>query len=311
MKKPASERRRGAGGARRGRVGRGAPDRSRRGDSGPGGRAESGPVETVVATGISEIEDGRLHRPARAVPQAPAPADGPTSSAAPAPSSSPTPEETAEAADRLGRALSPDQAAWLAGYLADLHRWNRVMNLVGTRTWRETLETLIVDSWNLADFLAARPWATEGGRPLSLDLGAGAGLPGLPLRAFWTAGRYWLVEIRSKRAAFMQGVLARRPRPGTQVFAGSAEALPAELRQADLVLGRAFRPWRELLALAGDLLGSGGLAVVMANQPPPASEVAVEGAGGPVRFRLTAEAAYAAAGGERYFWAFTPVSMPR
>ena len=52
----------------------------------------------------------------------------------------------------------------------------------------------------------------------------------------------------------------------------------------------------QLLALAGDLLGSGGLAVVMANQPPPASEVAVEGAGGPVRFRLTAEAAYAAAG---------------
>ena len=52
----------------------------------------------------------------------------------------------AKAAAGLGRALTPEQAEKLAGYLTLLTRWRGRVNLVGPSDWREILETLVADS---------------------------------------------------------------------------------------------------------------------------------------------------------------------
>ncbi|WMW66469.1 class I SAM-dependent methyltransferase [Nitratidesulfovibrio liaohensis] len=156
----------------------------------------------------------------------------------------------------------------LAGYLELLMKWNRVMNLVGTHTWQATFRTLIVDSLHLARFLRTLPLPEA---PETWDLGAGAGLPGIPLRAVWQAGTYHLVDAREKRTLFLSNVLARHPLPGTVVFRGRVEEFMPTRPKADCVVSRAFLPWSEVLQLVRDHVAPGGVVVFLANEGAPAS----------------------------------------
>jgi 16S rRNA (guanine527-N7)-methyltransferase len=179
----------------------------------------------------------------------------------------------------------------LAVYLGLLVKWNSRMNLVGPATWTEILETLIQDSWHLADLLQnLDPQPAE-----TLDLGAGAGLPGIPLRVFWTAGDYWLVEPRQKRALFMEQAAAHMRLPRTRVLCARMEVLPPARRQAGLIVSRAFMPWRKLLAEVRGFLAPGGRVLVMSNE---AAGETVEG------YALEREQGYAVTGKDRYFRLF-------
>lgn len=217
----------------------------------------------------------------------------------------PTPEAVACLARTLGRDLDPDQARGLARYLELLETWNRKMNLVGPKAWPEMLAELAADSWRLADLLPELPVPPE---PLTLDFGAGAGIPGVPLRLFWSCGEYVLVEPRAKRAGFLRQCLAELRLPGTRVFEGRAEdvrrILPPGRDGADLCLSRAFKPWREFLETAGRYRGTGGpgpLAVVFANRPEPDGPP-------PPDWTLAWTRAYPSRGGTGFFWVFAPVS---
>jgi 16S rRNA (guanine527-N7)-methyltransferase len=197
----------------------------------------------------------------------------------------------AAAAARLGRTLTKDHAGLLAVYLGLLVKWNSRMNLVGPSSWPEILETLIQDSWHLADLLAGLdPQPSD-----TLDLGAGAGLPGIPLRVFWDAGDYWLVEPRQKRALFMEQAVAHMRLPRIRVICGRMEALPEERRRAGLIVSRAFMPWRKLLDEVRGYLAPGGRVLVMSNET---SDETVDG------YALEDVREYAVAGGTRYFRLF-------
>lgn len=156
----------------------------------------------------------------------------------------------------------------LARHLGALMRWNARMNLVGARNWRDAARDLVADSLILEGFL--RRLQASGilpAEPLSWDLGAGAGLPGIPLRLVWHDGAYHLVEAREKRAVFLMTVLADLGLPRTDALRGRAEdLLAASPRGADLILSRAFMPWRELLAFAGPHLADGGVVLLMSRE---------------------------------------------
>jgi len=225
----------------------------------------------------------------------------------------PAPGEVSGEARRAGFKLTPDQAQGLAQYLTLLLKWNKAMNLVGRADWPGVFRDLTADSLHLATFLArlALPEA-----PLTLDLGAGAGLPGIPLRVVWQKGDYVLVELREKRAIFLSQAVGALKLPRTKVLHGRAEAslaalpgLGLEARRADLVLSRAFMPWRQLLPLAAELLKNSGVLVILANEPPPENlaESLPEG----VDFQLLDSQEYPAESRTRYFWALASApSMP-
>ena len=214
----------------------------------------------------------------------------------------PTAADVAAAANRLGRHIETAQAEPLAAYLDQLVTWNRKMNLVGPGKWQAIFDTLVVDSLHLADFLPTLDLPDD---PLTLDLGAGAGLPGIPLRALWQAGDYWLVEVRQKRALFMQSVVGKLRLPGTHVFHGRAEAVMDHLAEtgrvrADLILSRAFMPWPKLLDFTRPMLSDTGTLVILANTPPPGADQL------PAGWRLGDAMRYAVARGERFFWSLHP-----
>lgn len=153
-------------------------------------------------------------------------------------------------------------------YLELLLKWNKAMNLVGHAGREEILEDLVLDSFHLAAFLESLPLPDA---PECWDFGAGAGLPGVPLRLLWQAGDYWLVEAREKRALFLQNVLAACPLPGTRVWRGRVENFMATAKAADLLISRAFMPWPQLLELVSGKLAPGGLVVCLTLEEAPAT----------------------------------------
>ena len=187
----------------------------------------------------------------------------------------------------------------LACYLEMLCLWNARMNLVGARSWREIWQRLVVDSFHLAAFLHGLPLPPQ---PRCWDLGAGAGLPGIPLRMAFERGSYVLVEARQKRALFLSSVLRRLCLPATSVFHGRVEDFFPGQPPAHCIVSRAFMPWTELLALVAPWLDPAGMVIIMALEAPPSAL--------PGGWRLLAEQSYRADGDKRWLWAVRPAEGP-
>ena len=191
----------------------------------------------------------------------------------------------------------PEEALEPLGiYLEMLCQWNKAMNLVGPHSWQNMLTRLVADSFYLAPFLSGLPMPAS---PLTWDLGAGAGLPGIPLRMLWAEGSYYMVEVREKRALFLSSVLSRTQLPSTHVFRGPVEHFfQGQYRQADCIVSRAFMPWRQLLDLTLPRLRREGHLVILALEPAPEKL--------PAPWRVAAQHSYVAAGSGRWFWALSP-----
>lgn len=204
-------------------------------------------------------------------------------------------DELAAACRALRCPVPEDGLEPLGAYLSMLMRWNRVMNLVGAKTWREALR-LAADSFFLARFLEELPLPA---RPLTWDLGAGAGLPGIPLRMVWQAGEYHMAESREKRAVFLTAALARLALPHTFAARERAEELFARMlaqgRPADCILSRAFMPWKKLLPFVEAGLAPEGFVCIAVKDPPPGAF--------PEPWKLAAECAYELDGAKLCFLA--------
>ena len=126
---------------------------------------------------------------------APAAAGGTTKSGRTAPGEKPRVGRISDEAMRdclaaSGVTVSSQVLPRLVTYVHMLMTWNRVMNLVGQETWQDAAGFLVADSFYLAPFLESLPLP---GDPRVLDLGAGAGLPGIPLRLLWPEGSYTMI----------------------------------------------------------------------------------------------------------------------
>lgn len=182
--------------------------------------------------------------------------------------------------DKLGFTLSDEQADKIVQYLSLLMRWNKAMNLVGAVSWETALSELLVDSFYLAPVMQELTQAWQHINMPSFhmfDVGAGAGLPGIPLRILWQAGTYTMVEAREKRALFLQNALAQLDLPRTNVLQGRAEnTLPPcqsqttseETTIPHIFLSRAFMPWQEALEFFIPFSQPGDKAIFLLSTPP-------------------------------------------
>ncbi|MDE7371776.1 MAG: class I SAM-dependent methyltransferase [Desulfovibrio sp.] len=216
------------------------------------------------------------------------------------------------APETLARLLPPELVAATApallaalpgrvGLYADmLAAWNGAINLTGASRPEDILQRLIPDSFELAAFLSSGPLAgvADGAAPAGprvWDLGAGGGLPGIPLRMLWERGEYTLAEVREKRALFLANALAKLDLPRTAVWRGPAERLFAERPHgADIILSRAFMPWEKLPDFCAPGLAPGGVIIIFGAGP--CGDL-------PAPWRLLAERAYTVGESRRWLWA--------
>jgi 16S rRNA (guanine527-N7)-methyltransferase len=147
--------------------------------------------------------------------------------------------------------VSRETCERLDAYVALLTHWNRRINLVSPATVKTVWTRHIADSIQLFDLapLAASSW---------LDLGAGAGLPGLPIAALAAEKvpglHVTLVESDSRKAAFLAAA-ARAMQLDVTIEPHRIEVLAP--RPYDIVSARALAPLGRLCALAHRFSGPG------------------------------------------------------
>ncbi len=158
--------------------------------------------------------------------------------------------------------LPDDLRKSLIDYLGLLMTWNKKLNLVGCKDWPSTFNQLIVDSLYLADFLSTLSLPAD---PYILDVGAGAGIPGIPLRMKWTKGTYLMLEPREKKATFIHYALAKLGLIKTFVLKNKLQDLSTDKDNFDLILSRGLMNWKKFLPLAAPFLTSQGQVLIFSN----------------------------------------------
>ena len=141
-----------------------------------------------------------------------------------------------QALEELEIQLSEKQINQFIQYYELLVEWNKVMNLTGITEWEEVVQKHFVDSLTLIHAVDL----TESYKVL--DLGTGAGFPGIPLKIAFPHLEIVLLDSLNKRIKFLNEVIAQLWLTGITAYHGRAEefAKKAEYReQFDLVVSRA------------------------------------------------------------------------
>lgn len=167
---------------------------------------------------------------------------------------------------QLGLPLSPTQVDLLLAYQALIAKWNRVYNLTAVRSPEEMLTHHLLDSLAVVPALKARFGAEQPFR--LLDVGAGAGLPGVVIAIALPQSQVTCVDTVAKKASFIRQVAAELGLKHLRAEHARVEALPPQ--QADVVTSRAFASLADFVALTRQHLGPGGVWMAMKGKRPEA-----------------------------------------
>ncbi len=158
-----------------------------------------------------------------------------------------TPEDFQKVAN-----VSRETLAKFETYATLLETWQKNINLIGPGTHGDIWKRHFLDSWQLLPLLEK-----AGKRPADLtvlDIGAGAGFPGLVL-SLAAGARVFLVEPNPKKGAFLRAVIRET--------GGNAEVLQSKVEDltpfpVDIVTSRALAKTERILSWGAPFLGLGG-----------------------------------------------------
>ena len=155
--------------------------------------------------------------------------------------------------------LSAEQEAKLLAYVALIEKWNKVYNLTAVR------EPEAMVTQHLLDSLAVLPHL--GVAKSLVDVGAGAGLPGIPLAIARPDLQVTLSDSNHKKTTFMQQACVELGLSNATVVCERVERVQLA-QKADVVTSRAFSELKEFARLAAHLVAPGGRMLAMKGVYP-------------------------------------------
>lgn len=163
--------------------------------------------------------------------------------------------------------LSPVQLRRISMYIDVLLTWNARVNLTAVHEPEEVVTRHFGES-----IFAARhifPVASPGidvaeAAPHVIDVGSGAGFPGLPIKIWAPDVNLALIESNQKKATFLREVVRKLELNGVEVFAGRAEAYPGPKGQ--VVTLRAVERFESILPVAAGLVDLGGRLAMLVGE---------------------------------------------
>ncbi len=154
--------------------------------------------------------------------------------------------------------LREAQVEQLEGYLTLLEKWNRVYNLTAIRERDRMVSHHVLDSLSILPHVRG---------PRVLDVGSGAGLPGVPLAIAQPQLAVTLLDANHKKAAFLRQVIAELGLANAAVCAERVESWQTQAR-FDTIVSRAFAELGEFAAGARHLLAPRGVFAAMKGVHP-------------------------------------------
>ena len=167
-------------------------------------------------------------------------------------------ESLAQGIAELDLRVSADIQRKLLDYLALIVKWNRVHNLTAVR------ESAKMVSAHLLDCLAVVPYLKAS---TVLDIGSGAGLPGIPLALMWPHARVSLLDSNHKKTVFLKQATIELGLDNTEVVCDRVENWRPQ-QQFELVISRAFSALPDFLRCAGEHCSARGTIAAMKGVYP-------------------------------------------
>ena len=162
--------------------------------------------------------------------------------------------------EQLGLAATEEQVDLLLAFVSLIEKWNKAYNLTAIRNRDEILRLHILDSLSILPYITGQK---------IIDVGTGAGLPGIPLSIFLPDVQFTLLDSNSKKTRFVQQVVLELKLSNVEVVHSRAENLHRD-GEYDAVLSRAFASLNDIKNLTEHLLQPEGVLIAMKGQVPEA-----------------------------------------
>ena len=164
----------------------------------------------------------------------------------------------AQGLEHLGLKIDVPVQQGLLQYLELLRKWNKVYNLTAIRDTEQMMSHHLLDSLSIVPYVRG---------PRVLDMGCGAGLPGIPLALARPDLQVVMMDANAKKTRFVQRAI-------TELKLDNAEAVHARAEDYtapggfDTVTSRAFSSLEDFLGLAAPYLQKGGQLLAMKGRYP-------------------------------------------
>jgi 16S rRNA (guanine527-N7)-methyltransferase len=168
------------------------------------------------------------------------------------------PAQLAQGLQAMAQPLGAERQALLLDYLHLLDKWNRVFNLTAVR------DPAIMVRRQLLDSLSILPWVDQG--PV-LDVGSGAGLPGIPLAIARPQLAFSLLDTNGKKTRFLRQAVSELGLANVEVLKTRVEALERPRHYARIT-SRAFATLADMVAGSRSLLSPDGRWLAMKGAAP-------------------------------------------
>lgn len=165
-------------------------------------------------------------------------------------------QRLAQLIEQAGMDISVEQQAQLMGYVELLHKWNKAYNLTSIRDPNEMLIKHIMDSLAVSQYLKGDHF---------IDVGTGAGLPGIPLAIINPEKSFTLLDSLGKRIRFIRQVIHDLKITNVTPIQSRVEKFQPE-QGFDGVLSRAFASMSDMVNWCHHLPNEHGVFLALKGQ---------------------------------------------
>ncbi len=160
--------------------------------------------------------------------------------------------------ESLNLSLAEDKIEQLLDFIKLIEKWNKAYNLTAIRDREDMVRLHLLDSLAIVPFI-------EGKRVI--DIGTGAGLPGIPLAIYLPEVEFTLLDSNAKKTRFVQQAILELKLKNASVCHNRVEQYHPE-KSFDTVITRAFAGLSDIVELTAHLLSKNGVLLAMKGQSP-------------------------------------------